>query len=130
MDPVTGAVVIAGLHTIGRPTAKALTSITKPTRFGTRERLQRCTAIMRANRFDIYLDIVMHQWDGGNDFTYSYPGANSHGGAGRLPKHKTCFVPNVPRDPIAGPVSDDFAFGDELAPLIKLAVTWTSTQTL
>jgi alpha-amylase len=90
---------------------------TKPTRFGTRERLQRCTAIMRANRLDIYLDIVMHQWDGGNDFTYSYPGANSHGGPGRLPKHKTCFVPDVPRDPIAGPVSEDFAFGDELAPI-------------
>ena len=91
-----------------------------PTRFGTRERLQRCTAIMRANGLDIYLDIVPHQRDGGNDYTYSYLGANGKPAAGRFPKHKTCFVPNVPRDPIAGPVSDDFAFGDELAPVNAL----------
>ncbi len=31
-----------------------------PTRYGSRERLQRCTAIMRANGIDVYLDIVMH----------------------------------------------------------------------
>jgi alpha-amylase len=92
----------------------------KPTRFGTRERLQRCTAMLRANGLDVYLDIVMHQRDGGNDFTYSYLGANGKAGAGRFPKHKTCFYPNVPRDPIAGPVSDDFAFGDELCPINAL----------
>src|SRR2546425_34549 len=33
------------------------------------------------------------------------------------PVVKTCFVPNVPRDPIAGPVQFDFGFGDELAPV-------------
>jgi alpha-amylase len=91
-----------------------------PTRFGTREMLQRCTAMLRANGLDVYLDIVMHQRDGGSDFIYSYLGANGKAGAGRFPKHKTCFVPNVPRDPIAGPVSDDFAFGDELAPVNAL----------
>jgi alpha-amylase len=91
-----------------------------PSRFGNRERLQRCTAIMRANGLDVYLDIVPHQRDGGNDFVYSYLGANGKAGAGRFPKHKTCFVPNVKRDPIAGPVSDDFAFGDELAPVNAL----------
>jgi alpha-amylase len=88
-----------------------------PTRFGTREQLQRCTAIMRANGLDVYLDLVLHQRDGGNDFEYSYPGAGGAAGKGRFPKHKTCFVPNVPRDPIAGPVPDDSAFGDEMAPI-------------
>ena len=93
---------------------------TQPTRFGTRELLQRCTAILRANGLDVYLDIVMHQRDGGNDFTYLYSGANGKAGVGRFPKHKTCFVPNVPRDPIAGPASDDNPFGDELAPINAL----------
>jgi len=88
-----------------------------PTRFGSRERLQRCTAIMRANGLDVYLDVVPHHRDGGNNFTYQYLGANGTPGKGRFPKHPTCFFPHVPRDPIAGPVSDDFGFGDELAPV-------------
>jgi alpha-amylase len=88
-----------------------------PTRFGSREQLQRCAAIMRANGLDIYLDIVLHQRDGGNDFVYEYNGAGGAAGVGRFPKNAQCFVPNVPRDPIAGPVSDDFSFGDELAPI-------------
>jgi len=88
-----------------------------PTRFGSRERLQRCTAIMRANGLDVYLDMVPHHRDGGNSFTYKYLGANGSPDKGRFPKHPTCFFPQVPRDPIAGPVSDDFGFGDELAPI-------------
>jgi alpha-amylase len=88
-----------------------------PTRFGTREKLQRCAAIMRANGLDIYLDVVLHQRDGGNKYVYRYNGANGVPGVGRFPKNPLCFVPNVPRDPIAGPVSDDFSFGDELAPI-------------
>jgi alpha-amylase len=87
------------------------------TRFGTRERLQRCISVMRANGLDAYLDMVPHHRSGGNDFTYAYAGANGAAGKGRFPKHKTCFYPNVPRDPIAGPVGDDFGFGDELAPV-------------
>jgi alpha-amylase len=88
-----------------------------PTRFGKREQLQRCAAIMRANGLDVYLDVVLHQRSGGNGFVYKYNGANGVAGVGRFPKNPQCFVPNVPRDPIAGPVSDDFAFGDELAPI-------------
>jgi len=88
-----------------------------PTRFGTREQLQRCAAIMRANGLDVYLDVVLHQRDGGNQFVYRYNGANGAPNTGRFPKDPLCFVPNVPRDPIAGPVSDDFSFGDELAPI-------------
>ena len=88
-----------------------------PTRFGSKERLQRCVAVMRANGLDVYADTVPHQRSGGDDFVYRYPGADGAANQGRFPKHAECFVPNVPRDPIAGPVGDDFAFGDELAPL-------------
>jgi alpha-amylase len=88
-----------------------------PTRFGSREQLQRCVAIMRANGLDVYLDVVPHQRNGGQNFEYRYLGANGTPNTGRFPKHKDCFFPNVPRDPIAGPVADDFGFGDELAPL-------------
>jgi alpha-amylase len=88
-----------------------------PTRFGSREQLQRCAAMMRANGIDVYLDIVLHQRDGGNHFEYRYQGADGTVGTGRFPKHPKCFFPNVPRDPIAGPVSEDFGFGDELAPI-------------
>ena len=72
---------------------------------------------MRANSLDIYLDIVLHQRDGGNNYVYRYAGAGGSAGVGRFPKNPQCFVPNVPRDPVAGPVSDDFSFGDELAPI-------------
>jgi len=88
-----------------------------PTRFGSREQLQRCVAMMRANGIDVYLDIVLHHRDGGNRFLYRYQGANGQAGTGRFPKDPKCFFPNVPRDPIAGPVSDDFGFGDEFAPI-------------
>lgn len=87
------------------------------TRFGPRERLQRMVAIMRANELDVYADIVPHHRDGGNNFTYQYPGANGLPKSGRFPKTPKCFFPHVPRDPIAGPVSDDFSFGDELCPV-------------
>lgn len=50
-------------------------------------------------------------------FVYRYLGADSRPDAGRFPKNKYCFVPKAPRDPVAGPMSDDFAFGDELAPV-------------
>src|SRR5580704_4003570 len=34
------------------------------TRFGTREQLQRCVAVLRANGLDVYLDMVEHQRSG------------------------------------------------------------------
>jgi len=91
-----------------------------PTRFGTREQLQRCVAVLRANGLDVYVDTVPHQRDGGQNGTYRYPGADGRTLNGRFPKDPGCFVgtpPRVPRDPIAGPPSDDFGFGDELAPV-------------
>jgi alpha-amylase len=90
------------------------------TRFGTREQLQRCVAILRANGLDVYVDTVPHQRMGGNNGVYRYLGADGRTPNGRFPKNPGCFVgkpPRVPRDPIAGPVSTDFGFGDELAPI-------------
>jgi alpha-amylase len=87
-----------------------------PTRFGSRQLLQRCVAVMRANGLDVYLDTVPHQRQGGVNYVYTYLGAVP-GVAGRFHKYPDCFYPNVPRDPIAGPVADDFRFGDELCPI-------------
>jgi galactose oxidase len=90
-----------------------------PTRYGTREQLQRCVAILRANGLDVYLDMVEHQRIGDvTPFVFRYPGANGTPDAGRFPKNPSNFVPQVPRDPnLGGPVADDFAFGRELAPI-------------
>jgi len=90
-----------------------------PTRYGSREQLQRCAAILRANGLDIYLDMVEHQRDGDmTPFVFRYPGANGTPDIGRFPKNPSNFVPQVPRDPhLGGPVADDFPFGRELAPI-------------
>jgi alpha-amylase len=89
------------------------------TRYGTREQLQRCVAILRANGLDVYLDMVEHQRIGDTTpFVFRYPGANGTPDNGRFPKNPSNFVPQVPRDPdLGGPVADDFAFGRELAPI-------------
>lgn len=86
------------------------------TRFGSRQLLQRCVAVMRTNGLDVYVDTVPHQRQGGVKYAYNYPGAVPHT-AGRFRKCADCFYPHVPRDPTAGPVIDDFRFGDELCPI-------------
>jgi hypothetical protein len=90
-----------------------------PTRYGTREQLQRCVAILRANGLDVYLDMVEHQRIGDvTPFVFRYPGADRTPDAGRFPKNPSNFIPQVPRDPnLGGLVADDFSFGTELAPI-------------
>lgn len=94
-----------------------------PTRYGSREQLQRCVAVLRANGLDVYLDMVEHQRSGdAPPFVFRYPGANGTPDTGRFPKNPSNFVgaraPQVPRDPnLGGPVADDFPFGRELAPI-------------
>lgn len=91
------------------------------TRFGIDEQLRRAIAICHANGLNVLLDHVMHQRQGGHgNATYTYLGADGKTQNGRFPKTSSCFLgdpPRVPRDPIAGPVGDDFAFGDELCPI-------------
>jgi alpha-amylase len=90
-----------------------------PTRFGTREQLQRCVGILRANGLDVYLDMVEHQRVGDTTpFVFRYLGADGTPNIGRFPKNPSNFVPQVPRDPaLGGAVADDFPFGRELAPI-------------
>lgn len=90
-----------------------------PTRFGTREQLQRCVAILRANGLDVYLDMVEHHRSGDTTpFVFRYPGADGTGDNGRFPKDSLNFIPNVPRDPnLGGQPVDDFPFGREFAPI-------------
>jgi hypothetical protein len=89
------------------------------TRFGSREQLHRCVAILRANELDVYLDMVEHQRVGDTTpFVFRYLGADGTPNIGRFPKNPSNFVPQVPRDPaLGGPVADDFPFGRELAPI-------------
>jgi len=85
-----------------------------PTRYGDHERLRRMIGIMHACGLDVYADVVMHQYDGGENGTYRYVGADGKTLNGRFPKHPSCFVgapPRVAVDPVADP-QGNFAFGD------------------
>jgi alpha-amylase len=89
---------------------------TIPTRYGTRELLQRCAAMMRANGIDIYVDLVENQRDGDDGrFNFKYVDAFGVSGGGRFAKGPGDFHPNVPEDP--GVFSDQFQFGRDLAPI-------------
>jgi alpha-amylase len=86
------------------------------TRYGTREELTRCVAVLRANGLDVYVDLVENQRGGGGGpggFTFRYKDAEGNPGGGRFPKDAHDFHPNVPQDPnVPGP---DFSFGADLA---------------
>jgi alpha-amylase len=89
---------------------------TIPTRYGTRELLQRCAAMMRANGIDVYVDLVENQRDGDDGkFNFKYLGALGVLGSGRFAKGPGDFHPHVPEDP--GVFSDQFQFGRDLAPI-------------
>ena len=67
---------------------------TRPTRYGTREQLARCVAMLRANDLDVYVDLVEHHRGGGSGHegkTFRYVDAEGRPGGGRFPKDVTCF---------------------------------------
>jgi alpha-amylase len=89
---------------------------TTPTRYGTREQLQQCAAVLRANGIDIYLDLVENQRDGDDGhFNFRYVDALGVDAKGRFPKGPIDFHPHVPEDP--GVFTDAFQFGRDLAPI-------------
>jgi alpha-amylase len=89
---------------------------TVPTRYGTREQLERCVALMRANGIDVYVDLVENQRDGDDGhFNFEYVDAFGQAGKGRFPKGPGDFHPHVPEDP--GVFDDAFQFGRDLAPI-------------
>lgn len=72
---------------------------TIPTRYGTREELERAVAMLRANGLAVYVDLVLNHRNGDpGDYTFRYKGAAGKG-AGRFPKGPLDFHPNVPPDP-------------------------------
>jgi alpha-amylase len=89
---------------------------TVPTHYGTREQLERCVAMMRANGIDVYIDLVENQRDGDDGhFNFVYKDAFGNNHRGRFPKGPIDFHPHVPEDP--GVFSDQFSFGRDLAPI-------------
>lgn len=89
---------------------------TIPTRYGTRESLQRCVAVMRANGLDVYADLVENQRDGDDGhFNFHYADAFGNSPGGRFEKGPGDFHPHVPQDP--GVFTDQFQFGRDLAPI-------------
>lgn len=89
-----------------------------PTRYGTREQLARCVAVLRANDLDVYVDLVEHHRGGGSGHdgkTFRYVDAEGRPEGGRFPKDASNFRGrDIPRDP---GVLDDLSFGSVLAPI-------------
>lgn len=92
---------------------------TYPTRFGTREQLQKLCATLRANGLEIYLDIVDNHRNGDSgDWHFQYADDYGNWGGGRFGKSFYDFHPNVSQDsnvPLGS--SENFSeFGRDLAP--------------
>jgi alpha-amylase len=93
---------------------------TTTTRYGTREQLERCCAMLRANNLQIYCDIVDNHRDGDpGNYVFSYVNAYGAAGLGRFGKTANQFHPNVTQDPnVPLGSSENFnAFGRDLAPI-------------
>jgi alpha-amylase len=93
-----------------------------PARYGTREQLQRCVAMCRANGLSVYLDLVENQRVDNSDsdpFTMRYADAFGNAQGGRFEKNPLDFHPNVPEDPgvFGTPQVKEISFGLDLAPI-------------
>ncbi len=93
---------------------------TLPTRYGTREQLERCVAMLRANGLDVYMDIVDNHRNGdsGNS-VFQYVDAYGNFPRGRFSKSALDFHPGVAQDPnvFLGTGEDPNQFGRDLAPI-------------
>ena len=82
-----------------------------PTAFGTAEELRQLVGIAHRYECQVYIDLVLHQYDGGTaDGVYTYPGSTE---PGRWPKHTTCFT-GIPGGVAADDVPNEegnFGFG-------------------
>lgn len=92
-----------------------------PTRYGSREQLQRCVAVMRACGLDVYLDLVENQRIGSDpaSYTFRYKDAFGNLTGGRFEKDPLDFHPYVPEDPgvFGAPRIKEITFGPDLAPI-------------
>jgi alpha-amylase len=109
------------------------------TRYGNREQLTRCAAMLRANGLEIYLDLQLNHRKGGagsDGMTFQYLDAYGNPGGGRFPKNTQCFhsrypagqvppgfQPEIPQDPNVpagiGELQEgsNIYFGPDLAPI-------------
>lgn len=96
---------------------------TIPTRYGTREQLERACAMMRANGLNIYVDLVdNHRAGDDGNFNFHYMDAYGAPNAGRFQKGPGDFhwsSANIPEDPdVPDPAADyNYQFGRDLAPV-------------
>jgi alpha-amylase len=98
---------------------------TYTTRFGTREQLERCCAMLRANGLDIVLDIVdNHRAGDDGHYNFNYVDAYGNANSGRFQKgpgdfHWSFSSNDLPEDPnVPDPSADyNFQFGRDLAPI-------------
>lgn len=91
-----------------------------PTHYGTREQLEHCCAVLRANGLDIYEDIVdNHRLGDPGNYQFTYADAYGNSSGGRFGKSFYDFHPNVSQDsnvPL-GSSENYSAFGRDLAPV-------------
>jgi alpha-amylase len=83
------------------------------TAFGSGEMLRQCIAMIHANGMQAYGDLVLHQYDGGPNNVYQYPGSDPKIKNGRFPKTPSCFIgppPGVASDPVPDS-QGNFGFG-------------------
>jgi alpha-amylase len=86
-------------YDIGSKNQKA----TVHTRYGNREQLARCTAMLRGHGLDVYLDLQLNHRRGGSGpdgMTFEYADAYGNTTGGRFPKQRTCFHSRYPPDPV------------------------------
>jgi alpha-amylase len=84
------------------------------TRWGNIEQLRRALAVVKAAGMNNLGDMVIHQYNGGNNRTYKYPGADGKILNGRFPKTPSSFVGGpggVAVDRVFNPEGNQ-AFGD------------------
>ena len=100
-------------------------SFTYPTRYGSREQLERTVAVMRANGLDVLADIVNNHRSGDDGhYNFKYVDAYGNPNSGRFQKgpgdfHWAFGSNNLPEDPdVPNPAADAaFQFGRDLAPI-------------
>jgi alpha-amylase len=73
------------------------------TRYGNREQLTRCAAMLRANGLEIYLDLQLNDRRGGSGpdgASFEYVDAYGNKTGGRFPKNAQCFHSRYPANPV------------------------------
>ncbi len=91
---------------------------TVPTRYGTREQLERCAAVLKSNNINCYLDLVENHRNGdmaADPYHFVYVDSAGQPQGGRFEKFATDFHPNVPDDPDT--LDNSSMFGRDIAPI-------------